>query len=172
MKEKNNVIICKTGGIIRNTIFSIKGNNNRIEIEEGVSIKDGSICIEDNNNLIKIGKNSSLYGKIHLACLEGTKIEIGEDCLFSSDIVFRTSDLHSLLNLDGERINKAEDIYIGNHVWIGHKVCINKGTYVSDNSMIGTGAVVTKKYMDSNVVIVGVPAKVVKQGITWRRERI
>lgn len=128
--------------------------------------------MENDLNQIIIGENTSLCGKIHLACTEGKKITIGNDCLFSSDIVFRTGDSHSLLNVDGQRINPSEDIKIGDHCWLGHRVLINKGVVISDNSTVGTGAVVTKKFDQGNCVIAGVPAKIVKQNTNWCSKRI
>ena len=46
-----------------------------------------------------------------------------------------------------------------------------KNTQVADNSIIGAASVVTKKFNDSNVIIAGNPAKVIKGDITWERER-
>lgn len=113
-----------------------------------------------------------MCGKIHLACTEGRKISIGNDCLFSSEIVFRTGDSHSIVDMSGERINRAADITIGDHVWIGHRVLVNKGVVIPENTVVGTGAVVTKQFDEPNTILVGVPAKVSKQNINWLAERI
>lgn len=169
---KGNVIIFHSGGIIRNTIFRIKGDNNIIEIGSGTSISHGDLHIEDEGNRICIGKNTSLMGKVHIACVEGKSVTIGDDCLLSSEIVFRTSDSHSLLDLEGNRINPAADIVLGNHIWIGYRALINKGVTIASNNMIGTGAIVTKSFEKSNTVIAGVPARVVKEDTDWCVERI
>lgn len=172
ISQGNNTVILHKGGVIRNTVFHIQGNNNIIEIGEGTSINQGDIWIEDDNNQIIIGDNTNLCGKIHLACTEGCKIRIGNNCLFSSEIVFRTGDSHSIVDMSGERINRAADIIIGNHVWIGHRVLVNKGVVIPENTVVGTGAVVTKQFDEPNTIIVGVPAKVSKQNINWLAERI
>lgn len=169
---KNNVIILKEGTVLNNCEFNILGNNNCIQIENDVLVRNGSFWIEDDNNKITIGKQTKLCGKIQLACIEGTTITIGEDCLFSSDIVFRTGDSHSILDMDGNRINPSKDIWIGDRVWIGHRAIINKGVNVSNNSVIATGAIVTKNFLEENTVIGGIPAKIIKRGIKWSAERI
>ncbi len=168
---KNNVLEIRTGVRLKNCIFQIRGNNNHIVLDEGVYGNGMDVYAEDNGNRFYAGKNTSFCGKIHLACTEGTGITIGQDCLFSSDIVFRTGDSHSVTDLEGNRINPAKDIVFDDHIWVGHKVLVNKGVHIGKDNVIGTGAVVTKSISESNCVIAGVPAKVVKTGINWNGER-
>ncbi len=172
ISKSGNTIIFHEGGVLRNTSIVIRGTNNVIEVGERTNITNGDICIEDDNNCISIGDECNLCGTIHLACTEGKKIIIGDNCLFSSEIVFRTGDSHSIVDLLGQRVNPAADIIIKDHVWIGHRVCINKGVLIPENSVIGTGSVVTKQFIEPNVIIAGVPAKVVKNNINWKKERI
>lgn len=167
-----NTIIFHKGGIIRNTTICIRGNNNVVEIGKDTYINHGNIYIEDHNNRITIGNGTNLCGKIHLACTEGKSILIGNDCLCSSEIVLRTGDSHSVVDLSGKRINSAADVIIGDHVWIGYRVLINKGVVIPQNTVIGTGAVVTKSFEEANTILAGVPAKVVKRNINWCKDRL
>ena len=171
-KGKNNVIVAQKNALLTKCRICIRGDNNVVHIGENVHVKCGEFYIEDSQNRIEIGDNSSLCGQIHLACTEGTKILIGQKCLFSSEIVFRTGDSHSILSKDGSRINFAQDITIADHVWLGHRVLINKGVRIEKDSVVGTGSVVTKQFTEPNVVIAGVPAKVVKTNTSWCGERI
>ena len=45
-----------------------------------------------------------------------------------------------------------------------------KCAIIPNDCVVGTGAVVTKKFDKSNCVIAGVPAKVVKENISWSKE--
>lgn len=92
--------------------------------------------------------------------------------MFSSDIQFRTGDLHSIVNLQGDRINPSQNITIGNHGWIGTKVICLKGTEVAHNSIIGAGTLLSGKFQTPNCALAGVPAKVIKEDVDWLRERI
>ena len=74
--------------------------------------------------------------------------------------------------MTGKRINPAKDVKIGNHVWIGYRVLINKGVIIPENTIIGTGAVVTKAFDEPNTMIAGVPGKVVKRNMNWCKERL
>ena len=84
----------------------------------------------------------------------------------------RSSDSHSILSLDGCRINKGGNVYIGNHVWVCNGVRIMKGSMIGDDSVIGSNALVSGQSFDSNSLIAGIPAKKVKDGINWSYERI
>ena len=168
---KNNIVEIQDGALLKHCTMQISGNNNRIVFCEKAYAKNADLCTEDDNNQIIIGKKTSLCGQIHLAAIEGTTIEIGEDCLFSSGIVFRTGDSHSILDMEGNRTNPSCDIRIDNHVWIGHRALINKGVQIGPNNIVGTGAIVTKSIPDTNCVIAGVPAKIVKHGVNWDGQR-
>ena len=168
---KNNTVEIRERALLNNCTINVSGNNNHVIFGAGTYANMADLCTEDDNNRIVIGDKTSLCGQIHLAAIEGTSINIGEDCLFSSGIVFRTGDSHSILDMEGNRTNPSQDINIGNHVWVGHRVLINKGVSIGENNIIGTGAIVTKSITDTNSVIAGVPAKVVKTGVNWDGQR-
>lgn len=157
---------------INNTSITIKGNNNQVYIGDNCLIVDGELYIEDDCGKIEIGDRTEICGKTHLAVIEGEKISIGQECLFSSSIVIRTGDSHSILDFEGNRINPSQSVRIGNHVWVGNQVTILKGSEISEDSIVGTGALVTKKFQSSNAIIGGSPAKIIKENISWCGERI
>ena len=135
-KGNGNTIIIKKKAILKNCTFRFYGSNNRVVIGENCYLNTVSIWVEDNNNCVEIGDKTSIHGKTGLACMEGTKISIGADCMFSSNISFRTGDSHSVLDLNGNRINPSKDIVIGNHVWVTQGVFVGKGSVIPDNSII------------------------------------
>ena len=171
-RGEGNVIELEQGGYLQDCRLYIRGNHNRIIIGRSTSAIHAEFYIEDDHNQICVGENTTFAGKIHLACTEGRTIRIGDRCLFSSDITFRTGDSHSILNMDGKRINPAQDITIKDHVWVGHKATITKGVTVEHDSIVGTGALVSKSCTEPNVILAGVPAKVVKQQINWDSKRL
>lgn len=169
----NNQIFISDNCRIRDSRFYIKGNNNVIHLDSSVTMNFGDIWIEDNNSKISIGENTYFTSRFHMACMEGTAIEIGESCLIAADVIFRTGDSHSILDVEtGKRVNKSANITIADKVWIGSRATVNKGVHVSANSIVASNSVVTKKFDESNVVIAGVPANIVKRGVTWEGDRI
>lgn len=155
---------------LQNCRIYIRGNNNRIKIGGECVMNHLDIWIEDDGNSVEIGNNTWVTGKTHIAVTEGTTVKVGERCLFSEEIVIRTGDSHSILNESGQRINKAEDVEIGNHVWIGNRAMLLKGTKIGENSVVGAGAIVTGNF-EKGCVLAGVPAKVLKGKINWDSNR-
>lgn len=171
-RGRGNVISAESGATLQNCLIHISGNDNRIIIGKNAHLSSSELWIEDSGNVISIGEGANLCGKAHLACIEGTKIEIGKNCLFSSEIVFRTGDSHSILDENGVRTNASEDIVVSDHVWIGHRAIVSKGAYIPSDSIVATGAIVTKKFDTPNVVLAGAPAKVIKENINWESARV
>ena len=163
---KNNHLILGEGCRIYDSQIQFFGDNNTVKIEHDCVLKNVDIWISD-GGIVEIGHNTHFSGKIHIACIEGKKIHIGDMCLFSDTITFRTGDSHSILDNDGNRINIAKDITIGDHVWIGQQVIVLKGSIVGSDSIVGTGSLLTGKTYDSNSVIAGSPAQVIKQHVSW-----
>lgn len=60
-----------------------------------------------------------------------------------------------------EGFQEQAQIIIGNNVWIGQRVIIMDGVKIGDNSIVATGAIVTKDVPPFSIVG-GVPAKVIK----------
>lgn len=169
---RNNVVrigdFCQLDG----ASITVYGDNNTVTVEPWCTLKGTELHIEKSNGSIHIGEHTRFLGKTHLAVLEGTSLRIGKDCLFSSDIHFRTGDSHSVLDLQGRRINPSEDITVGDHVWLGTKVTVLKGATIPAHSIVGACALVSGKFEEANCVLAGVPAKVVKWGVDWSISKV
>ena len=69
--------------------------------------------------------------------------------------------------MEGNEKNFGKSMEIGRHVGVGKDKKIGKNVRIVDNSIIGWGSIVTRSVEESNVVIAGNPAKVVKRNINW-----
>ena len=167
---KNNVIVIGPKARLFNCKIKIIGDGNRLEIKSGSTIiSNTSFWMQHGTNEIIIGHDSTMEGG-HLAATEGTKVIIGDDCMFSSDIEMRTGDSHSIIDTQtNRRVNKAENITIGNHVWLTAHVRVMKGVVIPDGSIVGNSAIMTKKFESKNALYAGIPAKLIKESITWDR---
>jgi len=98
-------------------------------------------------------------------------IIIGDDCMFSYDIVIRNSDAHPIYSLTtGEQVNEPKAIvHIEPHVWIGEQVTILKAVKIGACSILSLGSIITKDVPRFSVAN-GVPAKAkVNDDIFWSR---
>ena len=172
IRGNNNRVIVEDFSQLKNVSIHIGGSNNTIHISKWCTLTDVTICIEDSGNTISLGEHTRILGNTELAAIEGTSIRIGAECLFSSGIHFRTGDSHSVVDLQGKRINPSRDIVIGNHVWIGTQVTCLKGARVADNCIIGACALVTGTFPEGNCALAGVPAKVVRRDVNWDIRRL
>jgi acetyltransferase-like isoleucine patch superfamily enzyme len=170
----SNEITINKSCVFNNVTFFIRGNNNKIHIDQHVHFnRGGSIWIEDMHCEAIIGSYST-FEDVHIAVTEPhSKISIGTDCMFAYDIDIRSGDSHSIIDTHtNKRINYAQDVVIGNHVWVAAHVSILKGVTLANNSVVATRSVVTKSFEQENTLIGGMPAKVIKEHITWDRKRI
>ena len=174
VKGSDNQIYFGQNVKIMKTKINIFVSNNKLYLESGVRVYDAcEFLIEGDNCEIYIGKNTTI-GSANIFCGESnTKITMGENCLLSRMINIDTSDFHSIIDLNtNTRINPPKDVFIGDKVWIGYNVSINKGTVLGNNSMVAIKSVVVGKEFPDNVVIGGIPAKIIKENITWSREKL
>ncbi|MCZ2205815.1 acyltransferase [Cylindrospermopsis raciborskii] len=170
IKGTSNQVVIGSGTTIYNLQIVIHGNNNKLIIGEN-SIVDGFLEMFGNGNEITIGSHTLISGGVRFIAHGGKYIRIGEKCVIARSTDIRTTDSHSILNAEGERINPDESIEIGDRVWIAKEVMILKGTIIGSDSVIGARSIVTKK-VPSNVVAVGIPARVVRTNISWLIESI
>ena len=108
---------------------------------------------------IEIGDN--FYANYNLVILDCARVQIGDNVFIAPNVGIYTAGhpIHS--DLRNQELEFALPIEIGNSVWIGGNVVINPGIKIGDNTVIGSGSVVTKN-IPPNVVAVGNPCKVLR----------
>ncbi len=115
------------------------------------------ICIEGAAN-VKIGNRVSMAAFVHIWGQGG--VEIGDDTLIASHVAI-TSLTHDTTATLFAKSLISKPVIIGRNVWIGSHATILPGIRVGDGAIIGAGAVVTND-VPENTIVVGVPAKVIK----------
>lgn len=109
---------------------------------------------------ISIGEK--FYSNYNLIILDCGKVSIGDNVMLAPNVSIYTAG-HPI---DAEMRNKeweyAIPVKIGNNVWIGGNTVINPGISIGDNTVIGSGSVLTKD-IPSNVIAAGNPCKVIRK---------
>ncbi len=109
----------------------------------------------------ELGNNSGI-GKFAFFGASGG-LKIGSDVIIGEYVSFH-SENHNFKKKDELIRNQgvtSKGIEIGNNVWVGAKVTFLDGTNIKDGCVVAAGAVV-KGDFPPNVVIGGVPAKIIK----------
>lgn len=120
---------------------------------------------------LSIGHSTSIEGLT--VVLAGGQCHIGNDCMLSSGITIWANDSHRLMDADtGELLNgQPQGVFIGDHCWIGQGAAFTKNAIIPANTVVGMQSVVTKPFREEFTVLAGNPAKVIRNRVTWSRER-
>ena len=109
---------------------------------------------------ITIGNN--FYANFDCVLLDGGGIEIGDDVLFGPRVGIYTSNHAIDASERASGACYAKKVTIGNKVVVGAGGHINQGVTIGDNSISGSGSVVTKD-IPANVIAAGVPCRVIRE---------
>ncbi len=170
MTGSNNRLVIGEGARISHTNIRLKGSNQTLIIGSHVHYRKGKIYIcSGSNGVVTIGDKTTVEGA-YLLCDGECEIKIGEDCMFSTDIMIRTGDKHPIYDLgSGQYINMSQTVTVEDRVWIARDVMVLKGSKIKKGSIVGAKSLVTKVDHQENSVLAGVPVKVVKNNIRWER---
>lgn len=90
----------------------------------------------------------------------GNGITLGKNVLIGPGCKLISAN-HS--QYDMEKWEDGTGIYIGDNVWMGANVIVLPNVKIANNCIIGAGAVVTKSFLESDCIIAGNPASVIKK---------
>lgn len=113
-----------------------------------------------------VGKNCIICD--FLPVTEPELVSIGNDCVISSEVSLITHD-HSINKVTKEGSNLFGKIVIGNNCFIGQRSILLYGVELADNIIVASGSVVTKSFLENNIIIGGNPAKVISSWEEFRK---
>lgn len=113
--------------------------------------------IQFNKKNIAILNSFAVSGGCYFGIAKGSTLEIGDDTIWAWNINIQTSN-HDFIDRNKYTTSSVK---IGKNCWIGGNVTILPGVILGDNVTVGANSVVTKSF-PSNVVIAGVPAKILR----------
>ena len=108
---------------------------------------------------IEIGEN--FYSNYNLIILDCAPVKIGDNVLIGPNVSIYTAGHPLHYEIRNQEYEYAFPIIIGDNVWIGGNVVINPGVSIGENSVIGSGSVVTKD-IPKNIIAIGNPCKVLR----------
>jgi len=171
IRGNDNVISIDDAVRLNNVTFHIRGENNHVSIGRSCRFTRGGVLWLDGFCSLTVGARST-FEQVHLAVTEATHLQIGDDCMFATEVEVRTGDSHSVLErASGSRLNRAADVVVSDRVWVGVRAMILKGVHLPSDTVVGAAAVVTRTPSSGGLILAGNPAREIRAGIHWSRER-
>ncbi|RIE05399.1 acyltransferase [Cohnella faecalis] len=115
--------------------------------------------LDSETAVIEIGDHTFLNRRSEVMCKRHVKI--GSHCAISWDVTITDTDYHAI-----EGTEPTRPVVIGDHVWIGSRATILKGVTIGAGAVVAAGAVVSKD-VPARTLVAGVPAKVVRENVSW-----
>jgi acetyltransferase-like isoleucine patch superfamily enzyme len=131
-----------------------------LTIDGKVRLGDGAKVLVGPRATVSIGDDTHFDGDSLL--ISATSVTVGSCCAIAWGVLIMDTDFH---DVDG-RGNSDAPTAIGDRVWIGADAKIMKGVSVGDGAIIAAGAVVTRD-VPAAALVVGSPARVVREGVVW-----
>ena len=131
--------------IVNGNFTAVAGSDIRV-FDNGVLTLHSGFCNEE----------------VQITCAK--RITIGAGCAIARDVVIRDCDGHQLI---GAKHEKAKEVCIGDHVWIGNRAIVLKGVTIGDGAVVAAGAIVTRD-IPAKCLVAGVPAKIIRENVEWR----
>ena len=119
------------------------------------------------NGILTIGNNFTASVRNRIAC--NCCITIGDDNMWSFDNVVMDTDAHLICDEHDSIINYNKPIVFGNHVWLGCRNVVMKGSEIPNGCMVASGSKITGKYTEPNCIITS-GKKIIKTNIHWKRD--
>ena len=171
-KGNNNILYCEGNVKINGAQILFEGNNSIVYLSSTINSQYSITLVIYNNSTFFIGREGNLSTPININIQESQNVIIGAECSLSSGVNIRTADIHPIYdNSTKQRINHAQSVFIGDHVWIGHL------SYISRGVKIGSGAIVENysfvphnARIHSNSLVIGNPVRIEKQNVFFTKE--
>ncbi|MGQ8366335.1 acyltransferase [Glaciecola sp. 1036] len=174
------IIVERHGGVakLENVIIEIGAKSGMISIsiaEFNTKISIGDNCFGKffisiwGASTVNIDPNTSSNG-CRVICDNGD-VHIGEDCMIADHVIFQCGDQHGIVNVESGDIVNADraSVKVGEHVWLARQTTLLNSSNVLSGSVVGLGSVVSRGTFEKNSILLGIPAKVVRNGFTWSR---
>lgn len=102
----------------------------------------------------------------------GGSIVAEPDQLWAANVYVATDDMHRMEDLaTGARLNPyGAHIRLGRHVWLGRDAIVTGHAEIGAGAVVGARSMVRGQKVPPHTAVAGTPARVIREGVTWRGE--
>lgn len=153
--------------------FLVGGDGATVFLGPGTSLASGEIYCGGGSDIIL---NADVVGTRSpvLDARNGGSIVAAPDQLWAANVYVATDDMHRLEDVaTGARVNSfGAHIRLGEHVWLGRDVTVTGHVEIGDGAVVGARSLVRGMKVAARTAVAGTPARVIREGVTWRAEDI
>lgn len=139
------------------------GKGAKLEITGWAALCYKSTIEIHENAIVTIG---SAYINTGAVILAAKKITIGNGVLISREVFIFDSDHHPIIDSDGKQVNLPRPVEIEDHVWLGLKCILLRGSRIGTGAIIAAGSVVGGK-IKAGTMASGNPARSYNK-VNWK----
>ena len=167
---KNNILVCDNNVELNKASIEFNGNNSIVYL--GSSLKRDTKLRIFSNSTAFIGKYVDSGLALTINVFENQNVIIGDDCFIGDYVFISSSDNYPIYSCDTkERFNYSRSVFIGDHVYLGHKSSISKGVKIGSGSFIDNASFIpSTAKVPSGLYLSGNPAKVIKKNIFFTKD--
>ncbi|MFT4288298.1 acyltransferase [Nocardioides sp.] len=147
------------------------GDDATVFLGAGVTLMFGEIWCGARSSIVLTGPVVGT-ARPFIDARNGGSIVAEADQLWAADVTVSTDDMHRLEDLaTGERLNPyGAHIRLGKHIWLGRDAYVTGNTEIGEGSVVGARSLVRSQKVPANTAVAGTPARVIREGVTWRGE--
>lgn len=149
--------------------FTFRGESQTAVLFSERIMRFNAKMVDDGNTLI-IGENTYIGGGE--LSLGRTTVTVAAGGLWSDGVLLQGTDSHGVVDIDSMKIinNVPKHITLKRRVWLGRGASVLKNVTIEEGAIVGAAALVVKN-VPKACAVAGVPAKIVKQRVTWTQRR-
>lgn len=159
---KGNAPSCNQHTIVSGMGKLTLGNKCEFGYKLGGRFKNGCIEIQPRYKNAEIIFADKVFTNNNMFICAANSVKIGHSTVIGEGVTIMDHEAHGIEPDKRSQIGEIGEINIGNNVWIGNNVIILKNSFIGDNTIVAAGAVVSGIF-SANLVIGGIPAKVIRQ---------
>ena len=114
---------------------------------------------------LTFGNNFYSSSNLNVHCADsmtfGNNVTLGWNCTLTD------TDYHHYYDNIKKKLSRPNNpIFIGDNCWLGFSCIVTKGSILNNHTIVGAGSVISCNFTDSNIIIKGNPAQIVRRDVS------